>query len=436
MDTGDTATASTLPSNADLMREISESFAGAGLTDPYPLFEERRRESPVMAGDVMAEFGAPSMAGGFDGSRPVYTLFRYHDILRVLKDNATFTSQPFREAIGSLLGKVLAGLDGDEHRQMRSMLMPVFSKHNIEEWKHTIVGPVLTDYVGKLREQGGRLDLMPFAIQFPVRIIYEILGFPAEDSDLYETFQSRALSILLGFGSTDPSKAEQARRNKERAVAAVSALYDDLLPIVRRRRSEGAEGNDLIAHLLRAEEDGRRLTDDEVAVFARMLLPAAAETTTRQWSNLMACLLSRPAVLDEVRQDRSLIPKAIDEAVRYEGTAAIGARLCTRDVTFGDTLVPEGCGLTLVRASGNRDESIFDNPNEFDLHRRQVRPPLTFGFGAHMCAGMAIAKLEMAQALNAVLDGLPGLAADPEGPALDITGITLRGPRALPVVWG
>lgn len=425
-----------LPSNAELMDQISENFAGATLSDPYPLFAERRRDSPIFEGDIMEEFGAPSMAAGFDNSRPVYTLFRYDDVLATLKDSETFSSKPMLDALGPMLGRVITGLDGDEHRQMRGMLSPAFSRENFDHWADTIIKPVISGYVDELKDGGRQLDLTKFALKFPVRIIYEILGFPPEDAELYETFQSRALMILLGFGATDPNKAEQAQKNKMQALGAVQALYDDLLPIVQRRREEGSHGRDVIGYLLRAEEDGRRLDDDEIAKFGRMLLPAAAETTTRQWSNVMACLLSRPGVLEEVRQDRSLVSKAIDEAIRYEATAAIGARVTTREVELGGTVIPEGYGITLVRASGNRDETVYDDAETFDIHRKRGRPALSFGFGAHMCIGMNVAKLEMEHALNALLDGLPGLRADPDAPAPEITGITLRSARTLPVVWG
>jgi cytochrome P450 len=394
------------------MLEISEAFAGSLKTDPYPLFAQRRRETPVMDGDILSEFGAPSMAAGFDGSRRVFSFFRYDDVLAALKDVETYSSRPMLEAFGPLIGRVATGLDGEEHKHLRALLMPAVARENFPQWETSV------------------------AIQFPVRIIYEILGYPKEDVDLYEKFQVRALTILLGFGTTDPKQAEKAQANKARAVEAVQGLYDDLMPIVQQRRAEGSPGNDFIGHLLRAENDGVMMNDDEIVILSRSLLPAAAETTTRSWSNLMVCLLERPDVLEAVRADRSLIPKAINEAIRYEPTAVTGARLTTRDVELRGVQIPAGSGITLVRASGNRDEEAFPDPDAFDINRKTTKLPLSFGFGAHMCIGMNIAKLEMAAALNAILDVLPGLRADPEAEPPVITGVTLRGARTLPVLWG
>jgi cytochrome P450 len=434
--TTDATTTDPAPTSADLMLEISEAFAGSLKSDPYPLFAQRRRETPVMDGDIMKEFGTPSMAAGFDGSRRVFTFFKYADILAALKDVETYSSRPMLEALGPLLGKVATGLDGEEHKHLRAVLMPAVARENFPQWENEIINPVIQDLAAKLPEQGPHVDLTEFAIQFPVRIIYEILGFPKDDHDLYELFQVRALTILLGFGTTNPKKADQAQANKMRAVQAVQGLYDDLMPIVQRRRAEGSQGNDFIGHLLRAENDGITLTDDEIVILARSLLPAAAETTTRSWSNLLVCLLQHPEVLEEVRNDRSLVPKAINEAVRYESTAVTGARLTTRDVEVAGVQIPAGSGITLVRASGNRDEDAFPDPDTFDIHRKTSKLPLSFGFGAHMCIGMNIAKLEMAAALNAVLDVLPGLRVDPDAEPLFITGVTLRGARTLPVLWG
>jgi cytochrome P450 len=423
------------PTTDELMRELSEVFAASKVSDIYPGLAERRRTTPVMEGDILAEFGAPSMAGGFDGSRKVWTLFRYDDVLAALKDDETFSSKPMLDALGPLLGNVITGLDGEEHRHLRGLLTPAVARENFGLWQETIVDPVVSALVADLAAGEPKADLMGFAVRFPIRIIYEILGFPVDDVASYELFQARALTVLLGFGSTDPAMADKAMANMMRALDAVQGLYDDMLPIVARRRAEGAVGNDLIAHLLRAEVAGVRMTDEEVTVLARSLLPAAAETTTRSWSNMMVILLNRPELLEQVRADRSLIPKVVNESMRFEPTSVANARLTTRDVEVRGVTIPAGSGVTLMQGTANRDEDVYPDPDVFDP-ARTGKPSLTFGWGAHMCIGMNLAKLEMVSALNAVLDGLPGLRLDPDAPKPEVAGITLRGARALPVVWG
>ena len=164
------------------------------------------------------------------------------------------------------------------------------------------------------------------------------------------------------------------------------------------------------------------------------MLPAAAETTTRSFGNTLVALLERPALLARVRDDRTLVPRVINETMRWETASQFLARQATVDVEFRGVKVPAGAALSLCSGSANRDETVFDNPDEFDIDRPQ-RVNVGFGAGIHTCLGMPVAKIEMEAMLNAVLD-LPNLRADPDQPPARIVGAQLRGPRALHVVWG
>lgn len=430
-----TQTTPSAPTPAQLMAEISDAFQSGAVDDPYPVFAKYREESPVMHGDVLAEFGTPSMAGGFNGERDVYSVFKFEDCLTLLKDSETFASEAVAAAFRPLLGKVLTGVDGEEHSRLRKLLMPGLARQNFDHWGTDIVEPVLRRMVAEVKAQGDRANLTEFVVNFPVRIVYEILGFPTGDEERFHDFQTKALTILLGFGSTNPAKRDQAAANRERAIAAVRALYDDLLPIVRQRRAEGAPGNSLISHLLRVEEDGESFTDDEVVVFTRSLLPAAAETTTRSFGNVLVLLLNRPEVLAEVRADRTLVMKAISEGSRYEPVSMVAARTTTRDVEVRGVTIPEGSGVTIVKGAGLRDPDAWPDPDTFDIHRPMNKPNIAFGFGPHTCMGMNLAKLQMATALNLLLDELPGLRADETADPLTIRGINLRQPSSIHVRW-
>lgn len=434
-DLAQTPTRAPLPTPAELMAEISDAFSAGTIDDPYPIFAEYRENEPVHHGDVLAEFGATSMAAGFNGERDVYSVFRFEDCLSILKDSETFPSEAVAAAFRPLLGKVLTGLDGVEHSRLRKLLMPGLGRENFEQWGDDIVDPVLRRLVADLKEKNGRANLTEFVVEFPVRIVYEILGFPTEDEDMFHDFQSKALTILLGFGTTNPEKREQAAANRDRAIAAVKSLYDDLLPIVQRRRAEGAPGNSLISHLLRADIDGEALTDEEVVVFTRSLLPAAAETTTRSFGNALVLLLNRPDVLEEVRQNRDLVPKAITESTRFEPVSLVAARTTARDVEVQGVTIPKGSGVTIVKGAGLRDPRMWPNPDTFDIHRPMNKANIAFGFGPHTCMGMNLAKLQMVKALNLLLDELPGLRADEDAEPLAIRGANLRQPTSINVRW-
>jgi cytochrome P450 len=148
----------------------------------------------------------------------------------------------------------------------------------------------------------------------------------------------------------------------------------------------------------------------------------------------MVLLLERPELLERVRQDRSLVPKAVDEAVRFEPVATFKVRQAARDLELAGMNIPKGAMVQCIVSSANRDEEVFTNSETFDIDR-EVKPSFGFGFGPHTCIGQFIAKAELQVALNAILDLLPNLRFDPEEPRPVITGAQLRGPHSVPVVW-
>ena len=277
----------------EVFAELSESLGATTIGDPYPLFAERRRTAPVMEGDLMAEFGLPAMAQSVDGSRKMFTLFRYDDIVAALRNHEVFSSKVIEEVFLPVLGRTVLGMDGEEHRQWRGLYMPGFTRRLVTKWTEEIIRPVARHYTEEFiaAADGKRANLVDFGLRYPVRMIYEILGFPNDDEATYEEFARSGLTILLALGGVNPNDPEQTMRTIQRAAAESQSLYGAIHEIIATRRAEGAEGDDLIGHMLRSEFEGRQLTDDELTVFFRSLVPPASETTTRTWLNVMVCLL-------------------------------------------------------------------------------------------------------------------------------------------------
>jgi cytochrome P450 len=223
----------------------------------------------------------------------------------------------------------------------------------------------------------------------------------------------------------------EARRQ---AGLALKGLYDSIKEAVVARRAEGATGDDLISRLIRAEHEGKRLDDHEVTTFVRSLLPAATETTTRTFSIVMSTLLKDTALMARIKADRSLVNKLIDECVRWEPVSTFKVREAANDMEIGGVKIAKGSFVQCMVASANRDETVFENADTFDLDRRQ-KPSFGFGFGPHMCIGQFVAKVEIVCAINAVLDLFPNLRLDPEKPEPEITGAMLRGASHLHVIW-
>jgi len=409
---------------------LSKNYRGLDV-DLYAVSREKRKSTPVMEGDFMASLSVPTHAGQRH-SHPTYAVFKYNDIKSVLQDAATFTSGFIAKGLGTFFGGdglIIIAMDGEQHRKARGLLQPVFTPQSVNPWRAEIERSIREEFIAPL-VPNKRADLMDFALYFPIRVIYALIGFPQENiGDFYE-YAAMGLTILAG-PKNDPAEEEAARQN---AVAASQGLYDAVIKLVAQRRAEGAGGDDLISRLIRAEFEDRRLDDMEIATFVRSLVAAGGETTTRTFSSVMTLLLQRPELVARVRDDRSLVPKLIDEAIRFEPTSTVKVRQAARDVEIGGVKIPQGALVQCVIASANRDEEIFENADEFDIDRK-LKPSFTFGYGPHMCIGQFVAKLELSAAVNAVLDLFPNVRLDPDQPAPEIQGGQLRGASSIPVIW-
>jgi cytochrome P450 len=410
----------------DVFAAVSATFGGE-VENPFPLYRERRLNSPVMAGDIVTELGSSTFTSTAK-PRPVYTLFRYSDVMAVLKDSKNFSSGFLMETgVAAFMdGFALTAMDGDAHRQARGLLQPCFTPDVLKAWRESRILPVIREeFVAPLARRGSAELLSDMALMFPIRIIYALLGFP-NDADKLAQFAATALRIVAG--------ASPAPAVRKAAMEAAKELYDITLEVVQARRAAGATGDDLISRLINSSFEGARLTDHQITMFTRMLLPAAAETTTRSFATLMVLLLERPELLERLRADRRLVPKAIDESIRYEPTATFKVRETQNDVTFQGVSIPKGSLLSLCVASANRDDAIFEDGDTFNIDR-PARMSFGFGFGPHMCVGLFIAKAEIEIAVNAMLDLMPDLRFDPAFPKPIIRGVQLRGPEEVHVIW-
>lgn len=418
------------PHITESFRSVSDTYDGTGVTDPFPLYAELRHTTPVMEGDILARFGVPSQADYGNKGRQVFTVFRNDDVMSIMRDPETWTSGLLLDGLGAFLGDVmLSALDGAPHRKLRNLIAPCFGRQVLQRWNDQLIVPILrTEFIEKMRGAGHAELVHDFALPFPVRIIYAILGFPNDPASI-DRFANWALRILAG-PQKDPEKTKAAM---EGAFQAAQELYDHVRPIVEKRRAEGAAGDDMIGYLLRAEYEGARLDDHQVTNLVRMMLPAAAETTTRTFANMMVLLFQHPETLERVRRDRSLIRNALNESMRYEPVAAFHARQAARDVDMRGVTIPAGAAVSICAASANRDTAIYADPDIFDIDR-PLRPVLGFGYGVHACLGMQVAQMEIEGALDALLD-LPNLRLDPGKPAPQIRGMQLRGPDQIHVLW-
>jgi cytochrome P450 len=409
---------------------VTTGYSGKAPNNPYPMLAEKRSKCPVMHGDILQENLVPSMADYMMTGRPTMSLFRYKDIHAVLMNPKDWLSYIVGDGFGAAVDNILlTAMDGAEHNTFRATLQKPFMRPEIRKLIETLIRPVvMTEFVYKFRPNGKADLLREFALPFPIRAIYAYFGFPHDES-LLSNLASWAIQVVAA-PQADP---EIAKITVPQSMVAGQLMYDTLFPIVQAYRARGDMRADILGHMMQVEHEGKRFTDEEITAFIRVLLLAAGETTTRSFANMMVQLLENPVVLEDVRQDRTLVPKAVMETMRRDPTAGALARIAARDMEVGGTHIPKGTAVLLSIAAANRDPETYEDPDRLWL-KRPMRPLLSFGFGPHMCMGMHMALAEMEVALDAILD-LPNLRFDPAYPHPEIRGLNMRGPDAVHVLW-
>jgi cytochrome P450 len=312
---------------------------------------------------------------------------------------------------------VLVGMDEPEHGRHRGLVSPAFRHKALARWEEQMVGSVVHELIDRFAGRGHAELVREFTFRFPVEVISSMLGVPREDADQFHQWAVDIINV--------------AARPKEGMAASVS-LRAYLAGIVDQRRREPQE--DLISDLVTTELDGERLGDEEVYSFLRLLLPAGAETTYRSTGNFLFGLLTHADQYRAVCDDRSLLPAAIEESIRWEPPLLMTNRVATVDTEISGVKVPAGMMVNAQVGAANHDETRWDHPDEFDIFR-PPKPHISFGMGPHMCLGMHLARMEMRVAVSALLDRFEDLRLDPGDADPHIHGERFRSPTCLPVAF-
>jgi len=399
--------------------EAFDRAQGAGaVRDPYSAWAELRARAPVQEVSVSELFDLGDDVEIPDDVPPTYQVLSYEGVSQVLRDGQTFSSQFYAATMGTVMGHSILEMDEPEHHHYRSLIQQAFTRKALERWETELVRPVVDSHIDDFAERGHADLVRELTFPFPVRVIAGMLGLPEDDLPQFHRWAVELISI--GF-------------DMERGMAASQSLRDYFAGILEQRRRDPA--GDVISVLGQAELDGQRLTDEEIFAFLRLLLPAGAETTYRSSSNLLFGLLTHPDQLDALRADRSLLPQAIEEGLRWEPPLTGIARFAVKDAAVDGVTIPAGSVVSVCMGAADRDPAKWDRPDEFDI-LRPMQQHTAFALGPHMCLGMHLARMETTVALNALFDRLPNLRLDPEAHDVHITGQTFRAPRSLPVLFG
>jgi cytochrome P450 len=385
--------------------------------DPYPMLAEMRANTPVTKVSLRTEMGVNKQAQGPLPWPAVFTAFSFEYVQQVLTDRKRFRSSAYEATIGQAIGKTILQMDDAEHLRYRSLVAKAFRRRFIEQRADTLIAATATELIDRFAADG-RADLIrQLAHPFPVQVIARILGLPRSEWALFQRLSLAIIGVV---------------QDQEAGRAASQELSDYFSSVIAERRVDPRE--DLISQLVTARVDGEQLSTGEVKAFLLLLLPAGAETTFRSSGNLLFALLTHPEQLAAVRQDRSLLPQALEETLRWESPVIMVVRSAVDDTELGGVSIPKGALVTAAIGAANRDPARHKDADQFNIFRNPLQHT-SFGEGPHMCLGMHLARLEARILANVVLDRLNNVRLDPAAHDPHIHGLILRSPPELPVLF-
>ncbi|MFF7791518.1 cytochrome P450 [Streptomyces sp. NPDC007991] len=379
---------------------------------------------------------APEAPVRYDAQAGIWCVYGYKEVQHVLANPATFSSNTQRVIPKDMLegqedfseGNLIQ-MDALEHKKLRGLISHAFTPKVVADME-----PRIAELTNELLDEvadGNRMELVnDLAYPLPVIVIAELLGVPASDRHRFREWGDALMESTQEFSFAD--RSEEQRQRLQDAMMKVRKLSDYLREHVEDRRRNPCE--DLITKLIQAEVDGEHLTDNEVVNFSNVLLIAGHITTTMLLGNSILCLDTHPEWFARVREDRSMIPAAIEEALRYYSPFAGTARATTTEVELGGERIPADSLVVTFLGVANRDPKVFTDPHTFDP-MRDPNPHMAFGRGAHFCIGAPLARLEGRVALNILLDRFPNLRSDPDSPPVFLPSLSMTGVKKLPLVF-
>jgi cytochrome P450 len=395
------------------------------LANPYPVFDQLRTNDPIF----------------WSEANSYWILTRYADIatqiqnpnlssnrLRAHADRMPKEAKEYFRPFFTAVSSWMLMVDPPDHTRLRGLVSKAFTPRVVENMRSLV--QTLVDKMLDAAQEIGQMDVIAdIANPLPATVIAFLLGVPGADHQQFKRWSDDVASALSGIDSgASREELQTLYITAQNSLMELSAYFRERVVELRRQPQEN-----LLSALVQAEEQGDRLTEDELFANCVLLMIAGHETTTNLIGNGMLALLQNPSKQELLKQNPDLIASAVEELLRYESPVQKMGRIALADIQVGDKQIKQDQLVVLSFAAANRDPDVFASPNELDLTRKPNRH-LSFGHGLHYCVGAALARLEGQITINTVLSRLPKVRLATKKLEWH-RNFTLRGLKSLPVVF-
>jgi cytochrome P450 len=392
------------------------TIGGEGnITEPWEALSAVQKESPVVEMDIHRHFGLPRQVT-LDAITKFYTALGFDACQEVLSNPAIYSNTIYVAQIGTVFGQSITAMDAPEHGKYRRLFQAAFTPKMLSSLKprfEMLVGNIVESFAND-----GKAELVhQLALHFPFTFICDLMNLPMEYRDRFHKLATAQTCVTF-----DRAHGEEASQKLGRF----------LTKLIEERRKLNST-TDFVSIIANAEVEGEKLPHEVLLGFFRQLMNAGGDTSYHGFSNIMAALFTNPDQLEAIRKDRSLIPAAIEEGMRW-GAPVPADRITTQDTVLAGVSIEKGALVRVLTGVANRDESVWPDPHKFNIFRPQKRH-FSFGYGPHVCIGQHVARMELQTALSTLLDRLPDIRLDPDMPRPVIRGLTFRGADAVHVKW-
>ena len=370
--------------------QFSDFSSPAFFANPYPLYEKIRAAGPILPVGPQA-----FVTGRF---AIVDALLRDPRMGKTYLQSvaARYGDEAPARPVFQSLSRTLLMMNPPTHTRLRALLMKTFNARSIEKLT-SIVEATTHDLLDRAASRA-EFDLVSdYALPLPVQIICRLLDVSVADA----TTLGDAASQLVAAFDLAPLDEDGLRAADEAALSLECYFHG----VVEQRRAQ--PGDDLISAMLSVEDEGSRLTDEEVVSNAVLLFIAGHETTSNMIGNMMIALFRHPQQMEALMHDPKLLPRAIAECMRYDGAVQMLVRTALEDIALGDATLARGSVVFMLIGSANRDPAAFPAPDTLDFARSTGTPAVAFGAGIHYCLGARLAALELDVAMRALLARFP-----------------------------